>query len=265
MTRSELRLALLSDVHGNPIALEAVLDDIEAQGGVDGYWVLGDLAAIGYDPVSVLERLVALPNARFVRGNTDRYLVTGERPGPTPEAAQADPRLMSKLAEVAASFAWTQGYLAPTGWLDWLAGLPLEQRTRLPDGTRLLGVHAAPGSDDGLGINPRLSDGELQALVADCAADLVCVGHTHWPLDRQAGGVRAVNLGSVSNPIVPELRASYVLLEADAAGYGLEQRQVAYDRTAVIEAVRQSRHPAGGFIVQHFLGQHQPYRDVRRT
>jgi len=260
-----MRLALLSDVHGNPIALEAVLGDIEARGGVDGYWVLGDLAAIGYDPVSVLERLVALPNARFVRGNTDRYLVTGERPAPTLEAAQADPLLISKLAEVAAGFAWTQGYLAATGWLDWLAGLPLEQRTRLPDGTRLLGVHATPGSDDGLGINPRLSDKELQALLADCAADLVCVGHTHWPLDRQVADVRAVNLGSVSNPIVPELHASYVLLEANSAGYELEHQQVAYDRSAVIEALRRSRHPAGEFIVQHFMGQHQPYRDVRRA
>jgi predicted phosphodiesterase len=260
-----MRLALLSDIHGNPIALEAVLQDIEAQGGVDGYWVLGDLAAIGYDPVGALERLVALPNAHFVRGNTDRYVVSGERPGPTLEAVQADPRLAPKLAEVAASLAWTQGYLAATGWLDWLDGLPLEQRARLPDGTRLLGVHAAPGSDDGLGINPRLSDGELQALLAECDADLVCVGHTHWPLDRQVGGVRAVNLGSVSNPIIPELCASYVLLEADAAGYGLEQRQVDYDRAAVIEALRRSRHPAGSFIVGHFLGEHQPFRDVRRA
>jgi predicted phosphodiesterase len=260
-----VRLALLSDVHGNPIALEAVLGDVKAQGGVDAYWVLGDLAAIGYDPVSALERLVALPNAHFVRGNTDRYLVTGERPPPTLEAAQADPRLTSTLAEVAASMAWTQGYLAATGWLDWLAGLPLEQRTRLPDGTRLLGVHAAPGSDDGMGINPRLSDGELQALLAGCEADLVCAGHTHWPLDRQVGEVRAVNLGSVSNPIVPELCASYVLLEAGSSGYRLQHRQVAYDRAAVIEAVRRSRHPAGAFIVGHFLGQHQPFRDLRRA
>ncbi len=53
-----MRIALLSDIHGNSIALEAVLEDIQAQGDVDAYWVLGDLAAIGYDPVGVLERLV---------------------------------------------------------------------------------------------------------------------------------------------------------------------------------------------------------------
>ena len=56
-----MRIALLSDVHGNLITLEAVLKDIEANGGVDGYWVLGDLAALGYDPVGTLERLSKLP------------------------------------------------------------------------------------------------------------------------------------------------------------------------------------------------------------
>jgi predicted phosphodiesterase len=250
-----MRLALLSDVHGNPLALDAVLEDIQAQGGADAYWVLGDLVAIGYDPVATLERLVALPNPRFVRGNTDRYVVTGERPGPTPEAAQADPRLVPQLIEVARSFAWTQGYLSAAGWLDWLAALPLEQRLTLPDGTRLLGVHAAPGEDDGPGLYPALSDAELHALLAGCGADLVCVGHTHWPLDQRVGGVRVVNLGSVSNPLAPNLHASYVLLEASASDYRLERRWVDYDRQAVIEAVWRSRHPAGKFIVSYFLGQ----------
>lgn len=86
-----MRLAIFSDIHGNPIALDAVLADIRARGGVDAYLVLGDLAAIGYDPVSVLERLVALPNVRFVRGNTDRYVVTDERPPPTLQDVRRNP------------------------------------------------------------------------------------------------------------------------------------------------------------------------------
>jgi Icc-related predicted phosphoesterase len=56
-----MRLALLSDLHGNPIALDAVLDDIASRGSVDRFVVLGDLVAIGHDPVGVLERLVRLP------------------------------------------------------------------------------------------------------------------------------------------------------------------------------------------------------------
>lgn len=253
-----MRLALFSDVHGNPIALDAVLDDIQARGGADAYWVLGDLAAIGYDPVTALERLVTLPNVRFTRGNTDRYVVTGERPNPTLEAARADPCLIAKVVEIASDFVWTQGYLTGTGWLDWLAGLSLEQRLTLPDGTRLLGVHSRPGDDDNPGLHPALGHTELQALLVGCEADLVCVGHTHWPLDRRVGDVRVVNLGSVSNPIVPDLRATYVLLDADASGYWLEHHAVDYDREAVIEAVQRSRHPAGQFIISHFVSPRRP-------
>ena len=47
-----MRLAILSDIHGNPLALDAVLADIQSQGEVDAYWVLGDFAALGYDPVT---------------------------------------------------------------------------------------------------------------------------------------------------------------------------------------------------------------------
>ena len=92
-------------------------------------------------------------------------------------------------------FAWTQGAVTQGGWFDWLAALPLEQRLLLPDGMRLLGVHAAPGSDDGDGVRDDQSDAELHALLETCEADLVVVGHTHRPLERRVGGVHVLNLG----------------------------------------------------------------------
>ena len=249
-----MRIALLSDIHGNPIALDAVIADVQAQGSVDTYWILGDLVAIGYDPVGVLERLAGLPNACFARGNTDRYVVTGERPGPTFAAVESDLCLLPALVEIAQSFAWTQGAITVTGWLPWLAALPFEQRVVLPDGTRLLGVHGAPGCDE-RGVHPALSEAELKSLLTGCAADLVCVGHTHWPMDVRVGSVRVVNLGSVSNPLPPDLRASYVILEADDSGYRLQHRRVDYDHHAVIAAVQQVQHPGVGHITRHMLGQ----------
>ncbi len=254
-----MRLAFLSDIHGNPIALDAVLADVQDRGGVDGYWILGDLAAIGYDPVTVLERLVTLPNVRIVQGNTDRYVVTGERPPPTAEDVQTNLRLLPQLVEVAQSFAWTQGYVSAAGWLDWLAALPLEQRATLPDGTQLLGVHVGPGQNDGFGVNPTLSDEQLGAMCAGCDADLVCVGHTHWPQDRSVDGVRVVNVGSISNPLAPDLRASYVVLEASTAGYHVKHRRVDYDHDAVVAAVERSGHPSGSYISSHFRGQRRPW------
>ena len=246
-----MNIALLSDIHGNSVALDAVLTDIQARGGVDSYCVLGDLVALGHDPVGVLERLVALPEVRYVRGNTDRYVVVGDRPPPTFADVAADPRRIATLVEIAGTFAWTQGALSVTGWLDWLQRLPLELHITLPDGTDLLGVHASPGHDDGPGIAPAMHDDEILAALHGCTADLVCVGHTHRPMNRQIGAWHVVNLGSLSNPPTVERRASYVLLQATTAGYRLEHCLVEYDRQAVVEALERMRHPGSAFIIRH--------------
>jgi len=247
-------IAVIADVHGNTWALDAVLADVAAQGGVDGYWVLGDLVALGPDPVGVLERLTALPNVQYVRGNTDRYVVSGERPPPTFADAAANPGLIATMIEIAGTFAWTQGALTAAGRLDWLMRLPLELWVALPDGTQFLGVHAAPGQDDGRGIAPDMPDEEIEALLQGCTADLICVGHTHRPMNRQLDRWHIVNLGSVSNPPTAERRASYALLHATEAGYHVEHRLVEYDREAVIRALERLRHPGAAFIAKHLRG-----------
>lgn len=110
-----MRVALLSDIHGNSVALDAVLKDIATQGGTDAYWVLGDLVALCPDPIRVLEQLTALPNAQFIRGNTYRYVAFGDRPGPTSQEVIAYPMLLNSLIEVANTFAWTQGMITAGG------------------------------------------------------------------------------------------------------------------------------------------------------
>jgi predicted phosphodiesterase len=252
-----MRIALMSDIHGNPIALDAVLQDIDLEGGVDAYWILGDLVALGHGPVEVLERLLKLPDAQFARGNTDRYVCTGDRPGPTLEEARADVNLMRTLVEVAGTFAWTQGAITTAGWLEWLSDLPLELRALLPDGTGLLGVHASPGSDE-VGIHPTSSEAEIASLLTDCEADLVVVGHTHVPLDVQVNDKRVVNVGSVSNPVLPDLRASYAIIDSDESGHEIQTRKVAYDREAVVAALQRIRHPGAGFIIRHMRGETTP-------
>jgi predicted phosphodiesterase len=249
-----MRLAILSDIHGNPLALDAVLADIQSQGEVDAYWMLGDFAALGYDPVTPLERMTALSHASFTRGNTDRYVVTMDLPV-QPEKALQDHALLPEVIELVRSFSWTRGYLSAAGWLDWLTNLPLEVHLTLPDGTRLLGVHASPGRDDGPGIQPKHSDDQLEHRLAGCEADVVIVGHTHVPLDRQVGRIRVINLGSVSNPVTPGLQASYALLDADEYGYRIQLRLVDYDRGAVIKAIEQSRHPTPSFLIAFMRGE----------
>jgi predicted phosphodiesterase len=249
-----MRVALLADIHGNPLALDAVLADIRGRGGVDGYWVLGDLCAIGFDPAGVVERLVALPNAVYVRGNADRYMTTDDRSPPTPDETRDNPALLPLLAEVAGSFAWTRGYLEGRGLLDWLAALPSEERLTLPDGTRVLLVHASPGTDENPGLHPALTDDEFSTLIAGADADLICVGHFHLPMDRRLNGVRALNPGCVSNNFPMDQRAAYAILTADSSGYSIQYYRVDYDRHLAIEATKRSGNPGAGYVLRFFEG-----------
>jgi predicted phosphodiesterase len=255
---TQLKIAILADIHGNTLALEAVLQDIQARGGVDEYWVLGDLAALGHDPLGVLQRLADLPNAHFIRGNTDRFLVSGEHPGPDLETILDNLEALHMKIRLASSFSWTVGAVAPAGWLPWLRQLPLEMRRVLPDGTRLLAVHAAPGTDDGDGIRLRTPDDELRRMLAGIEADLVLVGHTHIPFDRLLDRVRVVNPGSISNQFPPDLRASYAILVCDSRGYSLEHYRAEYDRQAVIEAVQRLAHPSQAYITRFMRGENKP-------
>jgi len=252
-----MKAAILADIHGNSIAMKNVLEDIQSIGGVDEYWFLGDYAAIGHDPIGALEQISNLPGARFIRGNTDRYICTGELPWPQFTDMEKEPALAPLHLNIVRSFSWTTGAVSATGWLSWLKKLPVDARFTLPDGTKVLAVHAAPGTDDGTGIDLNISDNDLLELVSDVKVDLVLVGHTHLPLDRTVANIRVVNPGSISNPFPPDLRASYVILQADQNGYEINHRQVDYDREAVIKAVQDVNHPALEYITRFMKGENK--------
>lgn len=257
-----MKIAVISDIHGYSIALDAVLKDID--GAVDAYLFLGDYAALGPDPVGVLERINSLPNAVFIRGNTDRYITTPTYPPPHVEDAQADPSLIRVVAEIGRSFAWTQGAVTAAGWFDWLEALPVEYRVTLPDGMSVLAVHAQPGQDEGASLLPTQDDAYVRDVFGQDGATLVFVGHTHWAQDRQLDGLRVINPGSVGNPLYPNLFASYVLLTADLSSYTIEFRRVEYDREAVVAKLDRLRHPSAEFIIKHVRGDMlPPWEDER--
>jgi predicted phosphodiesterase len=247
-------IAMISDIHGNRVALEAVVADAMRE-GVDRWWVLGDLAAIGPEPAATLELLAALPGVAVTMGNTDRYVLTGDRPPPHAPDVAADPTLRPRFEAVEQSFSWTRDQLEETAWIEWLQQLPLEVHERLPDGVRLLGVHVLPGVGDGPGITPHRPEDELAAAFAGADADVVIAGHTHQPTDRRIGAVRAVNLGSVSNPVTDDLRASYVIVRADRQGHTLEHRRVAYDHDAFVARVERSGHPESDYLASFQRGE----------
>ncbi len=248
-----MKVAVFSDVHGNPWALDAVLAAAERE-GVDEHWIVGDLVAHGPRPAETIRRLIDLPNSRVVRGNTDRYVLTGDLPPMIPALAAArsdDERQL--LINAAASFAWTRGAITAVGGYAWLAALPLEQRVTLPDGTRVLLVHASPGLDDGHGIQESMTDKEVAALgIADAAAELIFVGHTHHPHDRSLAGVRMINLGSVSLPATDDHRAMWTLLSADQRGHTIDRRYAPYDLAEVRRDIDHQHHPGADWLKGRF-------------
>lgn len=252
------RIAILADIHGNSIALDAVLSQIDAAGGADAYWLLGDYVAIGFDPLGVMKRLSALPNAIFVRGNTDRLAASLNEMDPWLDEAKEDPTIWPILIQINRSFSWTAGAMVNAGWQDWLSGLPLDHRITLPDGTRVLLVHASPGTDDGTGIHPKISDEVLQDLITGAEADLILIGHTHAPLDRQLDGVRVVNPGSIGNPVLPDAGACHAILEVKADGYDLTLHQAEYDKEAAMAAADAVNHPAAHYIKLFLQGKRLP-------
>ena len=127
-----MRIAVLSDIHGNLLALDACLVDLEAQGGADVVAVAGDLCLPGPKPKKVLQRLEEL-GAACIRGNKDRFLCDGASDG---EQSAAD------LARID----WTRRELGER-WLSWLRELPFAMRVG-EDDNQLLIVHANPRNDE---------------------------------------------------------------------------------------------------------------------
>lgn len=250
------RIALLSDVHGNLPALEAVLADVRAHAAPDAFWVLGDLAVFFPWPAQTLACLRALPNVSFLRGNTDRYVVTGVRPE-LPVRSEADwNRMATALAVRDANFKWTVERLSYEDY-QFLAALPEELAIDEPGYGRVMGVHAAPGDDEAR-IFPATPDDEVHPYLAGTNARLLVGGHTHFPNDRMVDGVRIVNDGSVGLPFDGDNRPSYALLELRGDECSVALRRAVYDVEVVVAELERVAHPMREWLI-HILHTGSPY------
>jgi putative phosphoesterase len=214
-------LAVLSDVHGNRWALDAVLAEI-ARDPPDGIIVLGDLAADGPDPVGTLERLRALPNATAVRGNTDRYL--GDL------GAVQDPG--GDWADLIATWRWAVDCLGEEG-RRFLAGLPADVVLDTPAGP-VLATHGLPGHDE-RGLEP--DDVETLGGLEWRGARLLLVGHTHVPFVLRGSKGSVINPGSVGLSPQTQWRASYARVDLYPGGQiAVQHAQVEWDVAAYLAA-----------------------------
>jgi len=168
-----MRVAVLSDIHGNLLALEAVLADLDAIGGADAVVVAGDLCIDGPQPRQTLQRLRAL-GFPLVQGNTDRDLALA----PTATAG----------SEQAALLDWTRQELGEDG-LAYLRQLPFEHRVQGPSADQaILIVHANPQNQDEP-LRPFAPEAQIIPLLDAVPADVAVVafGHLHLPFTREVG------------------------------------------------------------------------------
>jgi putative phosphoesterase len=188
-----VRVLVVSDIHGNWPALEAV-----AAVAFDSVVCLGDIVGYGPQPAACLRWLRA-NRAEIVQGNHDRALADDVPPRCRPD--------FEWLAAAAAGIARQQLDGDETAFLR---ALPRTRRLDL-DGSRVLLVHATP-------VDPLYSylppDAESwRAAVAGLDADILLVGHTHLPCHFQLEGVHVLNPGSVGQPKDGDPRAAYAVIE----------------------------------------------------
>jgi predicted phosphodiesterase len=180
-----VRLLCLSDVHGHADALAAVLATAERR-GYDRIVVAGDLCFPGPAPLETWRRL-SQAGAILVQGVGDRALATLDVDEVHPRSAHERARL-DRLVEVRREL----GELI----LARLVRLPTTARMPLPDGGELVVVHGSP-VDPTEALSHDMSDAEILALVGDDPADVIICGGSHVPFDREVGGIRVINVGSV--------------------------------------------------------------------
>ena len=223
-----MSFALVSDIHGNLSALEAVVADIRRR-GVELVLHGGDLALMGPRPAEVVDRIAELGWAGVV-GNTDELLWD---PGEHDRQLARAPKLATLLGLLFDVYAPVTRAALGDDRLSWLRALPAEQRV----GEWAI-VHAAPG-DLWRAPQPATDDTTMAGVYGPLGANAI-YGHIHRPFTRRlTGGLLLANAGSVGMPWDGDPRASYLLVENDTA----RVVRVGYDVELEARALAAARHP----------------------
>jgi putative phosphoesterase len=242
-----MRIAVMSDIHGNCYALEALLADLRAH-PADRLVCLGDAVQGGAQPAETVARLREL-GCPVVMGNADAWLLTGVETSPN--------ETITERGRVTRE--WSLAQLSPEDRAFIAAFVPPVELA-LEGGRRLLCCHGSPASFDDL-IFPETPEGQVQRLLAPYAPAIVCGGHTHIQWVRRLGQSLYFNPGSVGlayDRHQPGARkrfdawAEYAVLSSEGDRLALELRRVPYDAGALIATIRASGHPYAAALAEEY-------------
>ena len=223
------RLAVLSDVHGNAVALAAVRKAIKAA-KPDTVLVAGDLALNGPQPAEAVDgiRELEADGALVVQGNTDIAAADFDYAAAFPWLSDGVPDTFRAAAE------WAHEALGEER-LNWLRRLPAERRLWVGE-TLVLLCHASPGSQTA-GFDQHVDPTVVIERLARTDARVVCCGHTHMPEVRDFGWQQIVNDGSAGYVFDGDPTASFALVEIDGNDVRAEIRRADFDALSVANAI----------------------------
>ncbi len=244
-----MRLALISDIHGNAIALEAVLAEIDRE-GVDQIISLGDVAPLGSQPREALDILRdrGIPS---VLGNHDEFLLV--------------PDLIYQYATgapIETAVSWCREQLRP-GDFDYLRTFQREIEVPLGDSACLRLFHGSPRSHMEMLLATTPPD-ELETMLAGRKGSLLAGGHTHIQMFRQHRGQLLLNPGSVGMPFLEHIgvnptapprilaHAEYAIVTAERARISVDLRRLPLDRKRLREAALASEVPLRGMLAAQY-------------
>ncbi len=236
-----MRIALISDVHANLPALEAVLAHIEARPEIEAAYHLGDL--VGYAPWP--DEVVALLRERGIQGIAGNYDSTTGTDYKHCGCKYEDPR-QEELSHL--SYDWTRAHVSPET-KRYLGALPYRLDVRPLGGhvagPKLVLVHGNPVLNTVYWTEDR-PDGfctKMAGIAGAVAGDVVAFGHTHKPWHRVLAGIHFVNTGSVGRPKDGDPRAGYVRLALGKGEPNVEVVRVRYDVERAARAIEESELP----------------------
>ncbi len=224
------RIAVLSDVHGNAVALEAVRKALRTE-KPDMVAVAGDLALNGPDPAGTIDLLreMETDGAVIVSGNTDIAVADFDYTAAFPWMADGVPEMFQAATE------WAHDALGDER-VSWLRRLPSERRLRADDGTLVLVCHASPGSQTN-GFDQALDPSVTIERVSRTDARVIACGHTHLPEIRDLGWKLIVNDGSAGYVFDGDPTASWARLDINDGTIQAEIRRTEFDALSVANAI----------------------------
>ena len=237
-----MRYALISDIHSNLPALEAVFAHLDGRDDVDAIYHLGDL--VGYAPWP--DEVVGLLRERAIPGVAGNYDSTTATDHEHCGCKYENPR-QAELAHL--SYEWTRANLSAET-KRFLGSLPFRIEIRPlgghTGGPRIMLVHGNPVLNTVYWTEDRSDDFclKMAAQLGAKAGDLVAFGHTHMPWHREIDGLHFVNTGSVGRPKDGDPRAGFALVTMEGENVEVEHVRVEYDVENAMAGIRGSALPA---------------------